>query len=590
MRSLASVLTGAGLVLLVACTDQPTEPRQPSPPVESDRANAVTPPGCPTPGQISLQIARLVRGPGHLLIAEAKFALVVAALAKNDQAKARRMMFSLLDFILDKYQAGQLRGGQSTSTQNRLVTLINGLYCSVGLPAPSVPLSALGDDGAIGVVEPGSGTTTIVNTPATVGAQVPAGAAPTTTLITVTRLPNTPGPLNTRLDQYPAYYEVTTSPPVTFTQDVIIGICQVDEFLPQNFDRLKVGHNLGTTGFELLPRVTATFLNPTNCNSLIGAVNRGAGVFDLVMRGMNRFATAVLLPEYAHAGTLGACCLGGSVKTFSPFGAVDTLVIAGAVSPTSIVGEPETYVPNALRPSIRVLTPTGVPVEGLTVTFSAASGDSIHSPVQLTDVNGVATVGAWFLTLPGPDTVFATVTPPHPGSGVQGSPVVFSALLASTPPIPFGSAGWFFRQISNLDPVPSQWTTIAPTVANGWSPGIAPFGSANVSGCGTSPAATAWAVNTTMLLRRDVFVPLGTGSMTIEVLIDNDVHVFVNGSDVSGGLQMHEGCANLHPRSFTINGPDSEGPLLPGEVNQIFIRGVDRGVQSYVDSRITLSP
>jgi hypothetical protein len=78
--------------------------------------------------------------------------------------------------------------------------------------------------------------------------------------------------------------------------------------------------------------------------------------------------------------------------------------------------------------------------------------------------------------------------------------------------------------------------------------------------------------------------------MTIEVLIDNDVHVFVNGSDVSGGLQMHEGCANLHPRSFTINGPDSEGPLLPGEVNQIFIRGVDRGVQSYVDSRITLSP
>jgi hypothetical protein len=379
---------------------------------------------------------------------------------------------------------------------------------------------------------------------------------------------------------------------VTFLQDVTIGICQVDDPPPLDFSRLKVGHNLGEGGFELLPRVNATFLNPVVCNDLVGSVNRGAGVLNLVMRSMTRFANSVLLPEYAHAGALGACCLGGTVKTFSPFGAVDTVVNVTAVSPTSIVGEPGSYVPNGLLPSVRVLTPAGVPVEGLTVTFSVhvGSGDSIHSPNQVTDANGVATVGAWFLTLPGPDTVIATVTPPHPGSGVQGSPIVFQALVASTPPVPFGSGGWFFKQIGNFDPVPSQWTTIAPTTANGWTPGSAPFGSTNVSGCTLSAPLTAWTVNTTMLLRRDVFIPVGTSSMTIEVLIDNDAHVFVNGTDVSGGLSIHEGCANLHPLSFTIHGPASEGPLVPGQVNQIFIRGVDRGVQSYLDARITLAP
>jgi hypothetical protein len=433
-----------------------------------------------------------------------------------------------------------------------------------------------------------------VNTDATVGAQVPPAAAPTTTLVTITRLPNTPGPLNTKLDQYPVFYEITTSPPVTFSQDVTIGICQIDEFdaVGEDFSRLKVGHNLPEGGFELLPRVDATFLSPANCTSLLGAVNRGTGVLNLVMRSMTRFADAVLLPEFAHAGAVGKCCLGGTVKTFSPFGAVDTLVNVTAVSPTSIVGEPGSYVPNGLLPSVRVLTPAGVPVEGLTVTFSVhvGSGDSIHSPNQVTDANGVATVRAWFLTLPGPDTVIATVTPPHPGSGVQGSPVVFQALVASTPPVPFGSGGWFFKQIGNFDPVPSQWTTIAPTTANGWTPGSAPFGSTNVSGCTLSAPLTAWTVNTTMLLRRDVFIPVGTSSMTIEVLIDNDAHVFVNGTDVSGGLSIHEGCANLHPLSFTIYGPASEGPLVPGQVNQIFIRGVDRGVQSYLDARITLAP
>ena len=295
-----------------------------------------------------------------------------------------------------------------------------------------------------------------------------------------------------------------------------------------------------------------------------------------------------MLPQVAQASTVGTCCVGGTTKKFSPFGAVDTLVIASAVSPTSIVGAAGSYVANNLLPSVRVLTPSGDSVAGLTVTFSVppGSGDSIHGPVQVTDVHGIATVGAWFLTNPGADSVLATVTPPHPGSGVQNNEILFTATVFSGE-VPFQSSGWFYKQISSLDPVPSEWTTIAPTVANGWTPGSAPFGT---PGCGLPTPATPWTVGTTMLLRRDVFVPLGTTSMKVDVLIDNDLHLFVNGWDISGGLIFNGGCADGHPLSYSIYGPAFEGHLVPGQVNQIFIRGVDEGVQSYLDAKITFAP
>jgi hypothetical protein len=171
-------------------------------------------------------------------------------------------------------------------------------------------------------------------------------------------------------------------------------------------------------------------------------------------------------------------------------------------------------------------------------------------------------------------------------SGIGGTTKKLSVFGAVDPiVVPFQSGGWFFKQISSFDPVPSEWTTIAPTVANGWTPGSAPFGT---PGCSLATPATPWTLGTTILLRRDVFVPLGTSSITIDVLIDNDAQVFVNGWDVSGGLIINENCANTHPLSFSVHGPDAEGPLVPGQVNQIFIRGVDRGVQSYLDAKITL--
>lgn len=161
------------------------------------------------------------------------------------------------------------------------------------------------------------------------------------------------------------------------------------------------------------------------------------------------------------------------------------------------------------------------------------------------------------------------------------------------PPVPtnFGSGGWSYKQISNFDPVPS--TLITPTAADGWATGTAPFGTITTCGGLLAPS-TPWTLNTTMLLRRDVLIPANTSSAAIDILFDNDVHVFVNGWDVSNGLISTEGCANLHPVHLVVpasTGPASAGaPLVAGQVNKIFIRGVDRGGQSYLDAKITLTP
>jgi hypothetical protein len=326
MRSVASAIAGCTLLLLASCTDQPVEPTGPSSSAVAidsvAAANAIIPAGCPTVGQVAIQIAKLVKGHGPLLIAEARYALVVVALAKNDQAKARRLMLNLLDFILEKYTAGQLIEGQSATTQSRLKTLAEGLYCIVGLPPPTLPLEALGDDGAAAVISPGDPQTTLVTETGFSGAQIPANAVTTPVLLVITRLPDNSFPLLTQLQQYPAFYEIHTSPPTALNLNAIVGFCQVQDFDEATSGRLRVAHNVGT-GIEILPRETAGFLTQENCNTIIGALDRGDGIFNYVMRGFGRVADKVLLPQYAYASTVGNCCLGGSTRTFSPFGAVD---------------------------------------------------------------------------------------------------------------------------------------------------------------------------------------------------------------------------------------------------------------------------
>ena len=98
---------------------------------------------------------------------------------------------------------------------------------------------------------------------------------------------------------------------------------------------------------------------------------------------------------------------------------------------------------------------------------------------------------------------------------------------------------------------------------------------------------TAWGIGNPsyVLVRKDFFVPAGTTSATIQVLVDNDVQVFLNGADVSGGLVTHEGCANASPVApFVVAAPT----LLVSGVNKLAVIAKDRGGQSYFDVKVTL--
>jgi hypothetical protein len=606
MRSLwLPVLTG--LILITGCaTDQPTAPAS-STTIPFDNAPVAV--SCPTPTMIRAQITALFPRPVKLAVGQAFYLVIQAALAKNNVPLAQQVMFAFLKYALYEYQHGGLIGGTSATTQANLTTLTTSLYCVVGLPAPVIPPSALGPDGAIAIVDPSSPTTTLVTATGTAGATIPAGAAPVQTIITINRLPDTPGPLLTPLDQYPAYYQYTASPPVTFSQDVIVGVCQVSSFLPPDFARLRIAHNVpdpGPTTIEILPLASATFLSPTICNSPFSSLDRRGGVLQYVMGTFTRIVSDVLLPEPIQATSLGTCCLGGTTKNFSPFGAVDTLLNVSAVSPNPVFAPAGSAVPSTQLPSVRVLTPTGRPVQGLTVTFSipAAAPGAITGTTQLTDVNGVATVGSWTLGSASQfDTVYATVSAPHLRSGVGGNPVTFQAQPTAVPAFNWGATGWSWRSLSTYPTVPDQATILSQAVSSsaGYSgPDQAPFidiGIATICG-NTSNNASVFPVNGIVAFRRDFVMPTGATTGTIYFAMDNDFKVFVNGTDmttsvalisgstgiyasgIEAGFINHDGCASQGSFSLALSG-------LSPVTNSVVVVALDRGGETYFDASLT---
>ena len=162
------------------------------------------------------------------------------------------------------------------------------------------------------------------------------------------------------------------------------------------------------------------------------------------------------------------------------------------------------------------------------------------------------------------------------------------------PPAPdYGATNWSYL-VQPSAPDGNGWATLSwPVTESGWAQGTAPFGS--VSANETSPngcndtATTEWDVGNVILLRRDFFVPAGTTSAQIAVKIDNDVQVFLNGTDVSDGTRNHEGCGETNLLTpFTVTA--ASGTLVPGAVNKLAVLGVDRGSESYLDVKVTLTP
>jgi Bacterial cadherin-like domain len=115
-----------------------------------------------------------------------------------------------------------------------------------------------------------------------------------------------------------------------------------------------------------------------------------------------------------------------------------------------------------------------------------------------------------------------------------------------------------------------------------WSSGGAAFGT-NVVSCPLNPTVvTPWAANTDILVRKEFTLVPGTINLHVGVAIDNDVQVWLNGHDISGGVNTHENCAAQDSFVFAA----SDGFLNAGS-NILAVRGIDRGSSSYLDIQVT---
>lgn len=132
--------------------------------------------------------------------------------------------------------------------------------------------------------------------------------------------------------------------------------------------------------------------------------------------------------------------------------------------------------------------------------------------------------------------------------------------------------------------------------ASSWSVGSGAFGGGTVATTCPSLVSsihTTWSAaseGATEILLRKRFSG-SAQNVQIRVPVDNDVQVFVNGSNITAsggtpgedGFLTHEGCANPDV-PFVFSVPNSS--LLAGG-NLVVVRARDRGVVSYVDVKVT---
>ena len=354
--------------------------------------------------------------------------------------------FNLVDYVLKKSQGpAQTVGGQSTANAAKVTSLVNQMFCYAGINAQ---IPGLGARRWLRPLRSERLPATLITTGNKQGGvSLPPGNGNVTaqTLITIHRVPDFPGPLLTPLDQFPLYYEFNSSSGEAFNLDAVVGVCTI----APDFTRLRVAHNVPEptpNTIEILPLAAAPFLDCSNASLSLGP---NASLREFASWGLGQVGMAlqsVLMPaRLSAASVLGTGGLAGTAKKFSPFGTVDTLGFETGAAPTSGQSAPEGgTVTNP--PAVKVKTPLGVGMKGITVTFSVTGGGGTLTPVGggspsssvigTTDDTGYVATGSWTLGT-GTNTVTAVATPPHPGSGIDPlTGVVFTA--TANPPVKLG--------------------------------------------------------------------------------------------------------------------------------------------------------
>jgi len=570
-----------------------------------------------------IQVLQLFQPP---LIGKAvsQFAHIDVDLLQRKPDDAVSDMYSLWKYTLDAYYAGSLRGAQSTRTQDQTLKFGQALYCLVGLDGSQLSLSTtpLDQNSVVKVVFPSPTDQTVVTGTQQAGLMIPGGTLSQPVTISVTPITGNytfpAGPLNTKLDQYGPFFEFKVVPEQTFTTPVLAASCIATAAGDAPPSSVDIAHNVGT-GIEILPTEQVPFLV---CGATALAPQPSAfelarsGEYGKAFKRLGSSIVGIFSPTQVYASAAG---IGGRTKSFSPFGGVDTAVVAKL--PVGFPAQPQTAAAGsnvASAPSVLIETPNGhTPLGGASVTMTVMSGGGSIGPMSTSPrvttstltsdgTTGLATVPNWTLgaasantvtanasfTLPTSISGFPTVgTGPGSAVVVSGNPLTFTA--TSTSIVPYQAGGYVYL---SGDATIGAGFEQPGFDASSWATGAGAFGSANLgSSCASlvSTVGTTWqnvpSGTSYMLLRKSFTLPAWwTGGVTIGIAIDNDFQAFVDGVNVTPtnvptynattGFVSHENCATQDSFTFPAN--------VNGGNHILAIRARDRGTAAYVDTRV----
>jgi hypothetical protein len=272
----------------------------------SDDGGPTPPDGSIVPAAIQTQIDALFPSGNLNDTATGQVEDVLESADAGQTAQAQSAFVEFVGFGAAQARAGTLldpNDGSPPTIESALSILTDDVADAAGLAVPSIPAGAFEETGAAAMLDASGGT--VVTGDGKGGVQLPGGALPGPTLITIVPIPATgdpedhDGPLDTSLDQYPRFYEITPFPPISsLAQPGIVGLCVVDPPdpfapTPEAAARLRIGHPVPGLPqvVELLPLAVAAFLD---CDG----------------------GSAGLSPAAPGA-------IGGRISAFSPFAAVD---------------------------------------------------------------------------------------------------------------------------------------------------------------------------------------------------------------------------------------------------------------------------
>ncbi len=304
-----------------------------------------------------------------------------------------------------------------------------------------------------------------------------------------------------------------------------------------------------------------------------------------------------------------------------------------AVPPSSTTQAGATGSPAPAADTVQVTTPNGhTPIPGVEVAYAitAGTGDftAPSSATQVTSLNtvtnasGKAFVGSWILGL-GANTATATATDTattgpagSPGIAIVSSPVTFTATGAG-PVVPYAPASgpaptYQYYLIGTTPPgtVVTDTTGFSlpsTTVDANWGSAASPFGNtpavAATNSCPLEIAANVdplWTNNpsgalTYFLVRKSFTLPvsLTSGTIKVGIAVDNDVEVFLDGTNITTGVPAdstfvrHDGCPAQD--SFVFSEPLTALTASASGTHLLAIMARDRGGTSYIDAQVTVT-